>query len=181
MPSVYCTGLKDPKKSKECQQSQSDNTYCFGEEKSQPQEKDSVKTPKGKYPDSGTSALCQDQEVSTNTIEPDPDTSPPLESGMISEDATKSEGPSLKPGGNSGKQLLPNSTKWAVSFQDESTNSTFLELLDKVKNAHYLRHRIPPESERLLSIGEIFGHTESSPPVAGQVCEIRVSPEFLPV
>ncbi|XP_044527881.1 coiled-coil domain-containing protein 190 [Gracilinanus agilis] len=38
------------------------------------------------------------------------------------------------------------------------TMPTYLELFAKIKNARYLRHRVPPEFERELSIGEIFGH-----------------------
>ncbi|KAM6154295.1 coiled-coil domain-containing protein 190 [Erethizon dorsatum] len=179
MPPVYCTGLRDPKKSKEYRRSQSYRIYCIREEKSQAQEKDSVKTPKGVDPDNGTSAPCQDREVSTNTVEPGPGSNPPGESGMVPEDATRSKDSNLKPGGNAGKQLLPNSMEWAISFQGESTKSTFLELFGKAKNAHYLRHRVPPESERLLSIGEIFGHGDSSLSGAEKDCETRVPPKFL--
>ncbi|ELK24491.1 hypothetical protein MDA_GLEAN10001114 [Myotis davidii] len=35
---------------------------------------------------------------------------------------------------------------------------TFREVWARAANAHYLRHRVPPEAERLLSMGEIFGH-----------------------
>ncbi|XP_014384006.1 PREDICTED: coiled-coil domain-containing protein C1orf110 homolog [Myotis brandtii] len=35
---------------------------------------------------------------------------------------------------------------------------SFREVLARAANAHYLRHRVPPEAERLLSMGEIFGH-----------------------
>ncbi|XP_059531078.1 coiled-coil domain-containing protein 190 [Myotis daubentonii] len=35
---------------------------------------------------------------------------------------------------------------------------SFREVLARAANAHYLRHRVPPEAERVLSMGEIFGH-----------------------
>lgn len=35
---------------------------------------------------------------------------------------------------------------------------SFREVLARAANAHYVRHRVPPEAERLLSMGEIFGH-----------------------
>lgn len=35
---------------------------------------------------------------------------------------------------------------------------SFREVLARAAKAHYLRHRVPPEAERLLSMGEIFGH-----------------------
>ncbi|XP_007480737.1 coiled-coil domain-containing protein 190 isoform X2 [Monodelphis domestica] len=43
------------------------------------------------------------------------------------------------------------------------TMPTYLELFAKIKNARYLRHRVPPEFERDLSIGEIFGHETCLP------------------
>ncbi|XP_005398324.1 PREDICTED: coiled-coil domain-containing protein C1orf110 homolog isoform X2 [Chinchilla lanigera] len=178
MPPVHCTGLKDPKKREEYLRSQSYRTYCFRGKKVQTQEKDSVKTPKGIHPNNGTSALHQDQEVSTSSIEPGPGSSPPRESGMVPEGAARSKDPNLKPDGNAGKQLLPNPMERAMSFQGESTKSTFLELFGKAKNAHYLRHRVPPESERLLSIGEIFGHAESSLSGAQKDCKTRVPPKL---
>ncbi|KAM9000571.1 coiled-coil domain-containing protein 190 isoform X2 [Sarcophilus harrisii] len=47
------------------------------------------------------------------------------------------------------------------------TMPTYLELFAKVKNARYLRHRVPPESERVISIGEIFGHKTCLQPRVG--------------
>ncbi|XP_074122571.1 coiled-coil domain-containing protein 190 isoform X2 [Sminthopsis crassicaudata] len=47
------------------------------------------------------------------------------------------------------------------------TMPTYLELFAKVKNARYLRHRAPPESERVISIGEIFGHKTCLEPRVG--------------
>ncbi|XP_023555523.1 coiled-coil domain-containing protein 190 isoform X2 [Octodon degus] len=176
---VYGTGLKDPKKSGEYQQSQGNRAYGFRGRKAQAQGKDSVQSLEGTDPKGGSSAPCQDQAVSINTIEPAPGSSLPGESNIVPEDATRSADASLKPGGNAGKQLLLDSVEWAMSVQDETTKSTFLELFGKAKNAHYLRHRVPPESERLLSIGEIFGHRESSLFRAGKDCETRVPPKFL--
>ncbi|XP_066222105.1 coiled-coil domain-containing protein 190 isoform X2 [Saccopteryx leptura] len=50
----------------------------------------------------------------------------------------------------------------------QSLVPTFPELFARAAHAHYLRHRVLPESERLLSISEIFGHgdpaTQDRPP-----------------
>ncbi|XP_051855105.1 coiled-coil domain-containing protein 190 isoform X2 [Antechinus flavipes] len=47
------------------------------------------------------------------------------------------------------------------------TMPTYLELFAKVKNARYLRHRVRPESERVISIAEIFGHKTCLQPGVG--------------
>ncbi|XP_016065933.1 PREDICTED: coiled-coil domain-containing protein 190 [Miniopterus natalensis] len=53
-------------------------------------------------------------------------------------------------------------TECVGNLNRESSVPSFLELFAKAANAHYLRHRVPPESERMLSIGEIFGHGDPS-------------------
>ncbi|KAL2771374.1 coiled-coil domain-containing protein 190 isoform 1, partial [Daubentonia madagascariensis] len=164
---LHHSGLKDPMKSKEPPPSQNDRTASFMEEKPQAQEKDSMNSPKSINSNKGTSVLCQDQEVSTNTIEQGPGSSPAGDSRMPHADEIRSKDVNLKPGGDAEKQIPPNPTECAGSFEGEFTKPTFIELFAKAKNAHYLRHRVPPESERLLSIGEIFGHGESSPSRAG--------------
>jgi hypothetical protein len=173
MQPLYESGLKDPTRSKEQERSQSCRTSCFLEEKPQAQEEDSVNPPKD------TSVPCQDQEVSTNTIEQGPGSSPAGDSRMAQADETGSKDVNPKPSGNGEKETLPHSMECAGSFQGESIKPTFLELFAKAKNAHYIRHRVPPESERLLSIGEIFGHRESSQSRAGKDCENRVPYKFL--
>uniref|UniRef100_A0A2K5J4N4 Coiled-coil domain containing 190 n=1 Tax=Colobus angolensis palliatus TaxID=336983 RepID=A0A2K5J4N4_COLAP len=69
-------GLKDSMKSKEQPLSQNNRTACFMKEQPQAQEKDSVNPPKDVDSSKGISVLCQNQEVSTNTIEQGPSSSP---------------------------------------------------------------------------------------------------------
>lgn len=139
-------------------QCQNHRTACLAEEMPQAQGEDSIKAPKGGDPNKGISALCHHPAASTNSSEKDPGSSPAGDSGAAPVDENRSQDANLKPGMNAGIQIPPHFTEDAR----ESTKQTFLELLAKVKNAHYLRHRVPPESERLLSIAEIFGHGESS-------------------
>ncbi|XP_032015001.1 coiled-coil domain-containing protein 190 [Hylobates moloch] len=181
MPPSHDAGLKDPMKNKKQLLSQNNRTACFIKEQPQAQEKDSVNPLKDVDSSKGISVLCQNQEVSTNAIEQGPSSSPASDSGMACADETRSKDVALKPDGNTGKQIPPNHMECAGSFKGEFTKPTFLELLSKARNAHYLRHRVPPESERLLSIGEIFGHGESSSSRAGKECENRVPSKFLPL
>ncbi|XP_063483258.1 coiled-coil domain-containing protein 190 isoform X2 [Symphalangus syndactylus] len=174
-------GLKDPMKSRKQLLSQNNRTACFIKEQPQAQEKDSVNPLKDVDSSKGISVPCQNQEVSTNTIEQGPSSSPASDSGMACADEIRSKDVALKPDGNTGKQIPPNHMECAGSFKGEFTKPTFLELLSKARNAHYLRHRVPPESERLLSIREIFGHGESSSSRAGKECENRVPSKFLPL
>ncbi|KAL0590854.1 Coiled-coil domain-containing protein 190, partial [Plecturocebus cupreus] len=180
MPLSRDAGFKDPMRSKEQPLSQNNRTACFIKEHPQAQEKDSVNPPEDVDSNKGVCVLRQDQVVSTNTIEQGPSSSPTSESGMARADVTRSKDVALKPDGSTGKQMPPNHVECAGSFQGEFTKPTFLELLSKARNAHYLRHRVPPESERLLSIGEIFGHGESSLSRTGEECENRAPSNFLP-
>nr|XP_011758632.1 coiled-coil domain-containing protein 190 isoform X1 [Macaca nemestrina] len=161
LPPSHDPGLKDSMKSKEQLLSQNNRTACFTKEQPQAQEKDSVNPPKDVDSSKGISVLCQNQEVSTNTIEQGPSSSLARNSGTAHADKTRSKDVAVKPDGNTGKQIPPNHTECAGSFEGEFTKPAFLELLSKARNVHYLRHRVPPESERLLSIGEVFGHGES--------------------
>ncbi|XP_010329555.2 coiled-coil domain-containing protein 190 isoform X2 [Saimiri boliviensis] len=181
VPPSRDAGLKDPMRSKEQPLFQNNRTTCFIKEHPQAQEKDSVNPPKDVDSSKGICVLCQDQAVSTNTTEQGPSSSPASDSGMERADETRSKDVALKPDGNTGKQMPLNHVECAGSFQGESPKPTFLELLSKARNAHYLRHRVPPESERLLSIGEIFGHGESSLSSAGEECENRTPSKFLPL
>ncbi|XP_040859200.1 coiled-coil domain-containing protein 190 [Ochotona curzoniae] len=156
------TGPKDSTKTRE-RRSQNDRADSLGEETPQAPGEACMHPPEGGDPSVGTSALCHVQGVSTHTTEVDSGSSPAGDSRMACVNETGSEGANLKPGRNAGKQIPPDPVKHADGFKGESTKLTFLELLTKVKNARYLRHRVPPESERLLSVAEIFGHEESSP------------------
>ncbi|KAF5920246.1 hypothetical protein HPG69_010650 [Diceros bicornis minor] len=161
MPPFLHTGLKDPMRSKNQSLTQNDRTSHFTEDKSQAQEKDSINPPKSKASNEGISTLCQDQEASTHTLDQGPGSCPAGDSRMAHVDETRSKDANQKPDHNAGNQIPPNLMERAADFKGESTASTYLELFAKARNAHYLRHRVPPESERLLSIGEIFGHKES--------------------
>ncbi|XP_069335357.1 coiled-coil domain-containing protein 190 [Eulemur rufifrons] len=167
MPPAHHSGLRDPTRRKEPPSSLNDRAAFFTGEKPQAQEKDSVKAPKSRDSKKGLSVLRQDQDVSTNTVKQGPGSSPAGESRRPQADGTRSQDANLKPGGNAEGQTPPSPVECAGSFEGEATKPTFLELFAKARNAHYVRHRVPPESERLLSVGEIFGHGRSSPPREG--------------
>ena len=171
MPPFHHAALKDSVKSKEESLSQNDKASCFTAEKPQAREKDCLSPSKGKDSNKAISVLCQDQDVSINTLDQGPGSSPAGESGEAHTDEARSKDASLKPDPNAGRQSPLNPGECAGYLKDQSMTPTFSELFVKVRNAHYLRHRVPPESERLLSIGEIFGHKESFQPREGQECE----------
>ncbi|XP_072504883.1 coiled-coil domain-containing protein 190 isoform X2 [Notamacropus eugenii] len=94
---------------------------------------------------------------------------PPSESEVIEiMEASSGRGVGPKPGSNTGKwsyppgrempTFVPKTYTLYSHLRTVDTMPTYLELFAKVKNARYLRHRAPPEFERELSIGEIFGH-----------------------
>ncbi|ERE73197.1 putative coiled-coil domain-containing protein [Cricetulus griseus] len=167
-PSLHDTALKDALKSPEHLQCQRDRTSCCKKENSQAREGESAKSLKGMDPNKDVSALCHGQEVSTNSTEDSPVSSPDDDSGSASADETISKNAGRKPHGDAEDQNAPSSVHCAESSKGKCTEPTFLELFAKAKNAHYLRHRVPPESERLLSVGEIFGHGGSSLPREGK-------------
>uniref|UniRef100_A0A8C6W1D0 Coiled-coil domain containing 190 n=1 Tax=Nannospalax galili TaxID=1026970 RepID=A0A8C6W1D0_NANGA len=168
VPPLHAADIKDPMRNQEHLGFQNDRTGCFTEENPQAQEKESANPPEGTDPTQDISVPCYSQEVSTNT-EDGPTSSLAGKCGSASADETGSKDVDLKPSGDAGEQNLPSSVECSGGFKGESTKLTFLELFEKAKNAHYLRHRVPPESERLLSIGEIFGHGDFSLPRAGQL------------
>ncbi|XP_003785891.1 coiled-coil domain-containing protein 190 [Otolemur garnettii] len=178
MPPLHHSDPKTPTRSNEpppCQ-----NTAFFTEEKPRAQEKGSMNPPDSIDSKEGIPVPRQDPEVSTNTIELGPGSGPagdrmPHTNAIGSKDVT----PKLDE--NAGKQISPNPRDRARSFSGKFTKPTFLELFAKAKNAHYLRHRVPPESERLLSTGEIFGHGESSSSRAGREGETIVPSASFPL
>ncbi|XP_026635618.1 coiled-coil domain-containing protein 190 isoform X1 [Microtus ochrogaster] len=165
-PSLPDTALKAAPRSQDHLQSQRDSTSCYKEEYSGAQEGESAKPLKGT--DSNVPAPCHGQEVSINNTEDSPVSSPDGAKGLAPADETRSKNADPKPHEDAGGQNAPCSVECAGSFNGKCTKSTFLELLAKAKEAHYLRHRVPPESERMLSIGEIFGHGDASLPRAGK-------------
>ncbi|XP_070252311.1 coiled-coil domain-containing protein 190 [Myotis yumanensis] len=68
-------------------------------------------------------------------------------------------GPGASPAGDRGGALGEARPEATGLQPDVSPGApSFLEVLARASNAHYLRHRVPPEAERLLCLGEIFGH-----------------------
>lgn len=167
-PSLPDTALKAAPRSQEHPQSQRDSTSCYKEEYSGAQEGESAKPLKGTDSNRNAPVPCHGQEVSINNTEDSPVSSPDGAKGSAPADETRSKNANPKPREDAGEQNAPCSAECAGSFNGKCTKSTFLELLAKAKEAHYLRHREPPESERMLSIGEIFGHGDASLPRAGK-------------
>ncbi|CAK7308693.1 Coiled-coil domain-containing protein 190 [Vulpes lagopus] len=176
VPPFHQAGLRDSVKSKEQSLPPNYKASHFTAEKIQAREKDCLRPPKGKESNKGMSTPCQDGDVSTHTVDQGPGSSPAGESGRAHVDEATSEDASLKPDPQAGSQSPLNPRECAGNWKGESTTPTFSELFAKVRNAHYLRHRVPPDSERLLTIGEIFGHEESLQPRAAQEREDTVAP-----
>ncbi|XP_024597739.1 coiled-coil domain-containing protein 190, partial [Neophocaena asiaeorientalis asiaeorientalis] len=175
MPPFHHTGPKDPMKSKRQSLSQNHRTSHFIEEKPQAQEKYSINPLKGKDSNKGISLLCQDQDVSTHTLDQGPSSSPAGGSRMAHGDETRSNDANKRPDHTTGKQIPLNPMECGGNFKGEPKTSTYSELFAKARNTHYLRHQVPPESERLLSIGEISGHKEFSQYRAEKGCKNRVT------
>lgn len=166
MPPLCHTGLKNPTRRNEHWQSQSHRTACIVAEKLQAQKKEAVIPPQGIDPNKGTSVAHQVVSSSTGG------------SGMVHVDETKSKDDNLKLGRSAVEQIPPSSMESVGGCKGETTKPTFSELFAKAQNAHYLRHRVLPESERLLSIREIFGYRDSSP--AGQENIVKMVPSKFP-
>lgn len=167
-PSLPDAALKAAQRNQEHLQSQRDSTSisCYEEEHSGAQDGESAKPLKGTDSNRDVSAPWHGQEISTNNTEDSPVSSPDGVRGSTPADETRSKNADPKPHGNAGDQNTPCSVECAGSFKGKCTKPTFLELLAKAKEANYLRHRVPPESKRMLSIGEIFGHGDASLPRA---------------
>ncbi|XP_040085930.1 coiled-coil domain-containing protein 190 isoform X2 [Oryx dammah] len=175
MPPFHHIGPKDPMKSKRQSLSQNNRTSHFIEEKLHAQEKESINPPKGKGSNETISLLCQNQGVSTHTVDGGPSSSPAGDSEPAHGDETRSNDAHTRPDHTTAKQTPLDPMEGRGDFKDKPQTSTYLELFEKARKAHYLRHRTPPESERLLSIAEIFGHKESSQSRAEKGCENRVT------
>lgn len=167
-PSLPDSALKAVPRSQEHRQSKRESTSCFKDECAGAQEGESTKPLKGTDRNRAVSVPCHDQEVSTNSTEDSPASSPGGARESEPADETRSKHADPKPHGDTGDQNAPCSVECAGSFNGKCTKPTFLELFAKAKEAHYLRHRVPPESERMLSIGEIFGRRDASLPRAGK-------------
>lgn len=167
VPSLHGPALRDAPRSQEHLPSQGERASCCKEGNSQAQEGEPVNPLKGMDSSKDVSVPHHDQELSTKT-ENSRVSSPDGERESASADETRSENANGKPHGDADIQSPPSSMDYTGSFKEECAKPTFLELFEKAKKAHYLRHRVPPESERLLSIGEIFGHGDYSLPRAGE-------------
>ncbi|XP_028613401.1 coiled-coil domain-containing protein 190 [Grammomys surdaster] len=167
VPSLHDPALKDALRSQERLPSQGERTTYRKEGNSQAQEGEPANTPKYTDPNKDVSVSCHNRQVSINKTKDSRVSSPDGERRPASTNETRSKTANQKRHGDADVQNPHSSIDYTGSFKDECTKPTFLELFTKAKNAHYLRHRVPPESERLLSIGEIFGHREYSLPRAG--------------
>ncbi|XP_055259294.1 coiled-coil domain-containing protein 190 isoform X1 [Moschus berezovskii] len=175
MPPFHHIGPKDPMKSKRQSLYQNNRNSRFIEEKLQAQEKDSINPPKGKGSNESISLLCQNQDVSTHAVDGGPSSRPAGDTEPTHGGETRSSDANTRPDHTTEKQIPLDPVEGGGDFKDKPQTSTYLELFEKARKAHYLRHRIPPESERLLSIGEIFGHKESSWFRAEKGCENRMT------
>ena len=113
--------------------------------------------------------------VTTHTVDGGPSSSPAGDSEPAHCDETRSNDAHTRPDHTTAKQTPLDPMEDGGDFKDKPQTSTYLELFEKARKAHYLRHRTPPESERLLSIAEIFGHKEFSQSRAEKGCENRVT------
>ncbi|KAM8812094.1 coiled-coil domain-containing protein 190 [Rhynchonycteris naso] len=91
------------------------------------------------------------QRLQQDPTDPGPTASPAEERGASHEDEAVPGDAHLQPG---------LSAECVEGPHSQSSVPTFPELFARAVHAHYLRHRVPPESERLLSISEIFGHRD---------------------
>ncbi|XP_034369522.1 coiled-coil domain-containing protein 190 isoform X2 [Arvicanthis niloticus] len=168
VPSSHDPALKDALRNQERLSSQGERTSYFKEGNSPAREGKPANPLKDMDPSKDVSVSRHNQEVSINKTEDIRVSSPDGERRSASTNETRSKNANKKPHGDADVQNLPSSMDYTGSLKDECTKPTFLELFAKAKNAHYLRHRVTPESERLLSIGEIFGHRDYSLPRAGE-------------
>ncbi|XP_003415073.1 coiled-coil domain-containing protein 190 isoform X1 [Loxodonta africana] len=172
MAPLHYIGLKDPMRSNEQSLSQNYRPTRFTEEKPQAQEKDFINPPKGMDSSKGISILGQNQENSTSILD--------QWSGSSPADETRSTYGNLQSDQDTQIEIPPNpmGCSFTGNVKAEATKSTYLELFAKARNARYLRHRVPPASERLLSIGEIFRHEKSLLFKEEKECENRLTTQI---
>lgn len=161
VPPSRHTGLREPTVSKQPSPPQNHRAPRFGEERPPAREKEAPRPAKG-CPASGG--------VPASTTDPGPGAGPAGDSRGTHGDEARSGAASLRPGLSAGEQVSPSPRGRAGTLKGESSGDTYLALCAKAGRAHYLRHRAPPESERLLSAGEIFGHGGSCPRAGREGC-----------
>ncbi|XP_055480533.1 coiled-coil domain-containing protein 190 [Psammomys obesus] len=149
-------------------QFQRDGTSCYQGENPQGGDRKSASPRKGSDPNKDVFAPWYNHEAFANRTEGSSVASVDGESEPASAHSkTRSKNANRKPHGDARAQSVASSLEHSGSSKGEGTKPTLVDLYAKVKNAHYLRHRVPPESERLLSVREIFGHSDSPPTKAG--------------
>lgn len=94
---------------------------------------------------------------------PAPGPGPAGDRGEARGEEAGSEDGDPQPGLCEGEQVSPRAPACAGNPSGLALAASFRELSARAANAHYLRHRVPPEFERLLSIAEIFGHGDPAP------------------
>ncbi|XP_043819322.1 coiled-coil domain-containing protein 190 [Dromiciops gliroides] len=143
-----------------------------------PQDRDSINQPQGILADLQKPKAFSKAEQAPGA--------PPDESEVIEiMEASPGGGVGPKPSSHTGKygstpgrEMPPFDPKAYTLYsylRTVDTMPTYLELFAKVKNARYLRHRVPPEFERELSVGEIFGHETCLHPREGSMSDESLS------
>ena len=108
-----------------------------------------------------------DQAASTEPEHPGRGASPAGDRGGAHDEKPRSEDTTPQPDDSTGEPMSPRATGCEGNPNSESSASSFRELFARAANARYLRHRVPPESERVLSLAEIFGRGD--PATQGRV------------
>ncbi|KAM5294327.1 coiled-coil domain-containing protein 190 [Glossophaga mutica] len=99
-----------------------------------------------------------DRATSAEPARPDRGASPAGDLGGVRDEQARSGGTTPQPARSAGEPTSPRATGCEGSPTSEPSAPSFPQLLARAANARYLRHRAPPESERALSLAEIFGH-----------------------
>ncbi|XP_045694694.1 coiled-coil domain-containing protein 190 [Phyllostomus hastatus] len=94
----------------------------------------------------------------TEPAHPDPGASPAGDRGGVRGEEAGSGDASRKPDHSAGEPTSPRATGCEGDPSSEASASSLRELFARAAHARYLRLRAPPESERELSLAEIFGH-----------------------
>ncbi|XP_036891094.1 coiled-coil domain-containing protein 190 isoform X3 [Sturnira hondurensis] len=99
-----------------------------------------------------------DRAACTEPTHPDLGASPAEDLGGVCDEEARSGDATLQPDHSTGKPMSPRATGCEGNPDSEPSASSLPQLFARAAHARYLRHRVPPESERVLSLPEIFGH-----------------------
>lgn len=155
MPPFHHTGPKDPMKSKRQSLSQNNRTSHFIEEKPQAQEKYSINPLKGKDSNKGISLLCQDQDVSTHTLDQGPSSSPAGGSRMAHSDETRSNDANKRP--HHWETNSPESHGMWRELQRRAQNINLFRVVCKGQKHSLLPAPGPPWVWDCLALGRSLG------------------------